>query len=44
MILFSAFEKNPKYENNEIPNSLRGSLSCVEFLGSAQNANKYDMQ
>ena len=23
-----------KYENNEIPNSLRGSLSCVEFLGS----------
>ena len=33
-----------KYENNEIPNSLRGSLSCVEFLGSSQNAIKYDMQ
>ena len=26
--------RKPKYENNEIPNSLRGSLSCVEFLGS----------
>ena len=25
-----------KYENNEIPNSLGGSLSCVEFLGSSQ--------
>ena len=25
-----------KYENNEIPNSLRGSLSCVEFLGSTK--------
>ena len=33
-----------KYENNEIPNSLYGSLSCVEFLGSSQNAIKYDMQ
>ena len=33
-----------KYENNEIPNSLRRSLSCVEFLGSNQNAIKYDMQ
>ena len=33
-----------KYENNEIPNFLRGSLSCVEFLGSGQNAIKYDMQ
>ena len=33
-----------KYENNEIPNSLRGSLSCVKFLGSNQNALKYDMQ
>ena len=31
-----------QYENNEIPNSLRGSLSCVEFLGSSQNAIKYD--
>ena len=29
-----------KYENNEIPNSLRGSLSCVEFLGSSQQCNK----
>ena len=29
-----------KYENNEIPNSLRGSLSFVEFLGSSQDANK----
>ena len=25
-----------KYEKNEIPNSLRGSLSCVEFLDQAQ--------
>ena len=25
-----------KYENNEIPNSLRGSLSCVKCLGSAK--------
>ena len=33
-----------KYENNEIPNSLHGSLSCVEFLRSRQNAIKYDMQ
>ena len=32
-----------KYENNEIPNSLRGSLSCVEFLDQAKS-NKYDMQ
>ena len=30
--------RKPKFENNEIPNSLRGSLSCVEFLGSSQNA------
>ena len=29
-----------KYENNEIPNSLRGSLSCVEFLGSTKMQNK----
>ena len=29
-----------KYENNEIPNSLRGSLSCIEFLGSSQRCNK----
>ena len=43
MILFSKFEKT-QYENNEIPNSLRGSLSCVKFLGSSQNAIKYDMQ
>ena len=33
-----------KYENNKIPNSLRGSLSCVEFLGSNQKKIKYDMQ
>ena len=33
-----------KYENNEIPNSLRGSLSCVEFLESSQNAIKQYMQ
>ena len=33
-----------KYENNEIPNSLLGSLNCAEFLGSSQNAIKYDMQ
>ena len=25
-----------KYENNEIPNSLWGSLSCVKFLGSTK--------
>ena len=25
-----------KYENNEIPNSLQGSLSWVEFLGSTK--------
>ena len=25
-----------KYENNEISNSLRGSLSCVKFLGSTK--------
>ena len=29
-----------KYENNEIPNSLRGSLSCVEFSRINQNAIK----
>ena len=33
-----------KYEIIEIPNSLRGSLSCVEFLGSRQKCNKYDVQ
>ena len=38
MILFSKNLRQLKYENNEIPNSLRGSLSCVEFLGSSQNA------
>ena len=27
-----------KHENNKMPNSLRGSLSCVKFLGSSQNA------
>ena len=43
MILFSKFEKL-KYENNEIPNSLRGSLSCVEFSRINQNAVKYAMQ
>ena len=30
------FEKTLKYENNEISNSLRGSLSCVKFLGSTK--------
>ena len=29
-----------KYENNEISNSLRGSLSCVKFLGLSKNAIK----
>ena len=44
MILVSIFDKNFKYKNGEIPNSLRGSLSFLEFLGS-QNKNliKYDM-
>ena len=40
MILFSKFEKKLKYENNEIPNSLRGSLSCVEFLRSTKMQNE----
>ena len=30
------FEKTLKYENIENPNSLRGSLSCVKFLGSTK--------
>ena len=30
------FEKTLKYENNEISNSLRMSLSCVKFLGSTK--------
>ena len=34
--LFSKFEKTLKYENNEISNSLRRSLSCVKFLGSTK--------
>ena len=29
-------EKTLKYENNEISNSLRRSLSCVKFLGSTK--------
>ena len=29
-----------KYENNETPNSLRGSLSCLGFLGSTKMQNK----
>ena len=34
-----------KYENREIPNSLRGSLSCLGFRGLRnENAIKYDMQ
>ena len=37
--IFKIWEK-PKYENNEISNSLRGSLSCIEFLGSNQKWNK----
>ena len=36
--------KKLKYENKEIPNSLCGSLSCVEFLGPTKDAIKYDMQ
>ena len=44
MILFSKFEKNSNMKNKEIPNSLRGSLSCLEFLGSTKNAIEYDMQ
>ena len=40
MILFSKFEKKPKYENNKIPKSLHGSLSCVEFLGTSQQCNQ----
>ena len=33
-----------KYENNEISNSLRGSLSFLRFLGSQPKCkNKYDM-
>ena len=43
MILFSKFEKTLKYENNEISNSLRGSLSCVKFLGSTKMQEKYAM-
>ena len=35
MILFSNLRKL-KYENDEISNSLRGSLSCVKFLGSTK--------
>ena len=44
MILFPIFEKKFKYENSEIPNSLRGSMSCLEFSRiSKENAIKYDM-
>ena len=43
MILFFKFEKTLKYENNEISNSLRRSLSCVKFLGSTKMQEKYDM-
>ena len=32
-ILVSKFDKRIKYENREIPNSLRGSLSCLGFRG-----------
>ena len=43
MIQFSKFEKL-KYENSEIPNSLRGSLSCLEFRGSRNEIQqKFDM-
>ena len=34
------FEKTLKYENNEIPNSLRRSLSCLKFLGSTKMQEK----
>ena len=37
------FEKTLKYENNEISNSLRRSLSCVKFLGSTKMQEKYVM-
>ena len=40
MIRFFQNLRKLKYENNEIPNSLRGSLSCIEFLGSSQNVIK----
>ena len=43
MILFFQNLRQLKYENNEIPNSLRGSLSCVKFLGSTKMQEKYDM-
>ena len=33
-----------KYENNEIPNSLRGSLSCLGFIEDLPTAIKYAMQ
>ena len=44
VILSSLFSNDPlfkiqeklEYENNEIPNSLHGSLSCVEFPGSTK--------
>ena len=33
-----------KYEKQKIPNSLRGSLSCLEFRGSQKEyAVQYDM-
>ena len=37
MIPFFQNLRKLKYENNEILNSLRGSLSCVEFLGSTKS-------
>ena len=40
MILLFKILRKLNYENNEIPNSLRGSLSCIEFLGSSQQCNK----
>ena len=39
-MMYSQNLRKLKYENNEFPNSLRGSLSCVEILGSKPNANK----
>ena len=45
-IKWSYFEnlRKLKYENNEIPNSLRGSLSCLGFRGSRNEMQqKYDM-
>ena len=44
MILVPIFDKTQIWERGKIPNSLRGSLSCLGFRGSQErNAIKYDM-